>query len=408
MTFRNGSYQSGSSGTAVGTEPSGAAQGDALFALVTLEGGTPTWTDVSATWTLLKAWTFSASWEARLYTCRRGSSAPTYSFGSGSGFWEVGCAAFSGVSSIGRIVATNAYAEGTSLNPPNPNPPSIENDIAGADILIGGMGWTGWYTTQPTAPSGYTRCYSPYVSDGGQDNIMAYLNTSSTTGTIDPGAFSGQGGTANDWFSFTLALYPTEVVSDNFDRTNASTLGANWTKALSAGTDWSIVSNQAQHNTVANDALEYHNSGASVGDQWSEITITDVTDGVAWSASCGPGIAVRVTSTSGGNGYFGMIDASNIRLGRIAAGSANYGLATAAYTAADGDVIRISAVGTAIRVYANGVLMLNYTDDIGLNTGYPGVWGSGDGQGQHALLDNWKAGYATSILVPKMTLLGVG
>lgn len=172
-----------------------------------------------------------------------------------------------------------------------------------------------------------------------------------------------------------------EIVTDNFTRADAATLGANWTDIAGQTSEWSIVSNKAawvQDGTYCMDI--YSGAGWTGGnDQYAEMTInTKVTlsDG---------GPMVRASAT--GNGYSMIInDTDNVALGNsmsvtiykwVSGTPTQLHNGTATVISA-GDVVRLAVQGTTLTGYVNGVSKTTITDAT-FSTGTPGMFGSNNG-----------------------------
>lgn len=142
--------------------------------------------------------------------------------------------------------------------------------------------------------------------------------------------------------------------TDNFDRAdNATSLGANWT--THAGT-WGILTNQADSKGGSGNEARYSAGASDGGDHYTEARVYDTNVGVS----------ARHRDT-GGRYYLAWRGANAIELLRSDDGTfASLGSFTVALTA--GDVIRIEAAGSTIKVFYNGVERISATD-----TNYPGT-----------------------------------
>jgi len=175
----------------------------------------------------------------------------------------------------------------------------------------------------------------------------------------------------------------TTLASDNFNRANAGTLGANWIANIG---NWGIVSNQASMTT--DDSLSCYDGGITwPNDQWSQcttITPSAVING-------GPGPTVR-TAASGDTAY-GMWAGSSggISIQLANAGSFSTLSSTAGTTVTSGDVIYIEVQGTNIvaKKNASTISALSVSNST-LTAGKPGLAG-GDG-GVTLVVDDWSGG----------------
>lgn len=156
-------------------------------------------------------------------------------------------------------------------------------------------------------------------------------------------------------------------VSDDFNRADAATLGANWTD-INLGNQ--IVGNSCRgENNGAYNASIY--SGSSWDDDHgSEATIID---GTPDPADCGP----LVRGAAGPDYYYGMWHATGLRrIYRFDDGSATL-LANFDGTVAEGDVILLTATGSTLEYFRNAG-SLGTTSDGTYGSGSPGVVVNGD------------------------------
>lgn len=71
-----------------------------------------------------------------------------------------------------------------------------------------------------------------------------------------------------------------QIVSDDFNRTDAATLGANWTQDALGGASIGITSNQAKMQATNNFVLDFYSGAGWTGgaDQYSELTLIAFAD----------------------------------------------------------------------------------------------------------------------------------
>lgn len=195
VAFRSASDQFGTGTDITATEPSGAAQGDILIAMI-VAGATATVT-IPSGWTQLytegpNQMRYVACWIAR------GASAPSYTFTlSTSVFRQVTVWAFSGGDTTTPF---SGQAAGSVINTTNVDPPSATpGTVDGMALAIAGH-WGGANPFVP--PSGYTLRGNTGLSDiGGATKAL------SSTAAEDPGTFTGPSG-SNDAVGITLLLAP--------------------------------------------------------------------------------------------------------------------------------------------------------------------------------------------------------
>ncbi len=157
----------------------------------------------------------------------------------------------------------------------------------------------------------------------------------------------------------------TVLATDDFNRTDAANLGANWTVPTGC-TAIPVVSNQCSAGTWG-PPIEFYNGVSWPDDQYAQLVITSVST----STDSGMGPAVRVTS--GGDAYFAQATTSEIRLyKRVSGGYTQLGSDAAAATA--NDVLYIEAQGTSILVKKNGSTIIGPVTDSSIASGNAGIW----------------------------------
>lgn len=153
------------------------------------------------------------------------------------------------------------------------------------------------------------------------------------------------------------------LYTDNFNRSDSPSLGGSWVTADGFAAP-GIEGNAACAFADTTDSAAYWNA-ATPDDQWCE--------GVLGTSNyvCGP--AVRITSGAGKNCYFTQRVDDEIHL---AAFDDDIYIALDIFTPASinpGDIVRLEAEGTTIRVYYNSVLELSLTSSIH-TTGFAGFF----------------------------------
>jgi len=157
----------------------------------------------------------------------------------------------------------------------------------------------------------------------------------------------------------------TQLASDDFNRANASDLGANW-----AGTDFDITSNEAQVNPALSSNL--YSAVTCPDDGYVEIEI-----GVLETASDN-GVGPLCRAAGNGDtlrGYFAQANAQDLHLYKIETGAA-FTLLDSTTGCAQGDIIRITFVGSLISVQKNGVTVISSVSDSTFTSGAAGMWGA--------------------------------
>lgn len=169
--------------------------------------------------------------------------------------------------------------------------------------------------------------------------------------------------------------------SDNFNRANAGTLGANWT-AITDGMQ--VVSNTARPNgtgAATNHQISWYNATAFTGDHYSEVLIDSSLGNIG-------GVVVR--AQAGGSSYallcrpglnttlIGIFD-------NVGGFTTLQDMGTAAVT---GRTQRLWISGSTLRWYEDGVQIGSDVTDGTITGGQPGVFGRNDNV---LILDDWAA-----------------
>ena len=166
--------------------------------------------------------------------------------------------------------------------------------------------------------------------------------------------------------------------SDNFNRADSGTLGANWTDT-EAG--MSIVTNTARAaGGGSNHNAAYYNATTFTGDHYSEAVITLVSGNIG-------GVTVRHQA---GGDYYVLVCRPGLDetlLQKYVAGVRTtlkaYGVA-----AVSGRTQRLHVSGTTLKWFENGVQIGTDHTDASLSGGQPGVYGRSDSV---VALDDWAA-----------------
>lgn len=181
--------------------------------------------------------------------------------------------------------------------------------------------------------------------------------------------------------------------NDTFTDTNNTALEAHvsdsghaWTKHSSSASGAKINSNRTSGDVDSSLALYYSAVTPASADYDVTATITLVTANVALTS-----VAGRI-STSANTCYFARYQGASTRyeIFKTVAGSSTV-IGTYSVTESNGDVrtLRLSMVGTSIRLYVDGVLRISATDSAITAAGKPGIR-FGD-VASSTTLDNWSA-----------------
>jgi hypothetical protein len=169
------------------------------------------------------------------------------------------------------------------------------------------------------------------------------------------------------------------LATDNFNRADSGTLGANWTD-MDAG--WGIVSNQANSASIPSCAI--WNAVSFPNDQWAQATLKSV----GTNTNDGHGVTVRGSGSAGGDCYFAFGFSGGTALwARVGGGYSLIGFDSTSWSI--GDVIYLEAQGTTLVVKRNGATIAALTTtDSSIASGSAGVFGFHN----PAILDDWSAG----------------
>lgn len=156
--------------------------------------------------------------------------------------------------------------------------------------------------------------------------------------------------------------------SDDFNRADAGTLGANWQQTYSeSGGVIALVSNQAKSTNQNNGAMAVVKTavGTWPSNQASQVTFISITGAYQMN------LIVRATQASPLSAYFAIIDGVNWTIYEFTAGSGatlTNGTTTAP---SNGDIYRFEASGTSLTLKRNGSTIGSTTDST-TTTGNPG------------------------------------
>jgi hypothetical protein len=185
------------------------------------------------------------------------------------------------------------------------------------------------------------------------------------------------------------------LVTDNFDRANATDLGPNWTLVESVGDEFEINSNRAQVRSGREGYAQYTGGAPSfIDDQFCQAKLNNYSS-LPWS-----GLGVRIRSGGAGTRITGYVfsyqqSGGNIRLARYTAQFFNSSPAqlidSSTYTWNADDVWRIEVVGNDFICYINDVQVLSGTDSAHPTGGAPSLNSNVNGSGFH-WFDDFSAG----------------
>lgn len=176
------------------------------------------------------------------------------------------------------------------------------------------------------------------------------------------------------------------LATDDFNRADAGTLGANWTaKRHNPG----IFSNQVDVTVASDENISRYSGVAWPNDQWAQATCV-----VGAAATRVQAVGIRLEAAASRQGYYGGHDRFNTGDGarRIWkwVGATWTSLASESINIAASDVIYVEVQGSTLKLFVNGVERLSSTDT-SLTLGQAGMI-VGDAAVDVALLDDWSGG----------------
>ena len=225
--------------------------------------------------------------------------------------------------------------------------------VAGAAIAL-----TGTSTASTTSAANGTYSFSGLAAG-------AYVVTPTLAGVTFTPAFLNETivatniTTANFVAQATGATF-TPTISDTFHRTDAATLGSNWTPTTDINTALAIVSDLAVANSIALNGSEIYTGKTFGNNQSASITIgamapfAEIDFWVRADITGSTGYAVALFND---NGVISRLTLTDIVAG-IALDGGQVILSSAPQL---GDVLSVQAVGTLITVFYNGVPVLSGT-----------------------------------------------
>jgi len=165
------------------------------------------------------------------------------------------------------------------------------------------------------------------------------------------------------------------IYSDNFNRADSTTVGANWTEIVD---DWSIKSDQLAPGLTTTGVILY-NLPLDTVDHYAEIAMP-----VASTTSMG----VFARSDLAGNSFYALrSNGTSWNLFTNISGTFT-SIGSYAATLANGDVARIQCVGSTIKAFINGVERISVTNTAITTGTYTGVRST---QSSTARYDNFTA-----------------
>lgn len=173
------------------------------------------------------------------------------------------------------------------------------------------------------------------------------------------------------------------MASDDFNRADATDLGANWTNQNPTSMD--IVSNQAKTTTDAAEAAYY--VGTFPDNQYSQV----VTVAVGAGALQGP--TVRASGAVPNNSHYLIIafpSGAGQGIYKVVNNSASI-LQGLGFNIAANDILKISVAGTTLQAFKNGAQVGIDQTDAAISSGNPGIFNN-QNAAIEAAFDDWVGG----------------
>lgn len=145
------------------------------------------------------------------------------------------------------------------------------------------------------------------------------------------------------------------LFSDNFNRADSDTIGADWTERDG---DFDIVTNAVQCITNAAVAVVYWSTVVSTADYTVQAVLVNVADVGNDIGVCGR----RVNNGAADSNFYAAIQEPNWLILYLRSGGSWFTQALVAQAKVNGDVIKLSMNGSTIKVIYNGVEKISITD----------------------------------------------
>lgn len=182
---------------------------------------------------------------------------------------------------------------------------------------------------------------------------------------------------------------PVEIATDNFNRADAASLGANWTGSV-PNSSLGIASNQATAATDAQDNAAFWNANSFFTDQYAQVTLATL------QSNSASGLLVRASAT---DNVLGQTKNFTSDMAIYWYNGGVYTQIGSTYTTSgfsNGDVMRLEADGPTFTLYQNGVSRVTGTNTSAPKKGAAGILITEDAD----RLEDWSGGnlYSFGIL----------
>jgi hypothetical protein len=330
--------------------------------------------------------------------------AGTNSFGGGGRkayyeLWKV-------VNGVGRILAQANDGNTLSVTVPSVGD-TIGISVIGSQVTayINGIILTGGIAFPPTSPTGVFQVTDTDIASGGVPALWTFAISGASEYNFTAWAsgstqFPGNNGTTiNSFQAGDIVAVSAQLAAETFTETGTfgnsdlvpytngdlHTKNANWVYQSGSFT----VSSGKVYGSAVGVSFAYRSDiSAPTNDQWAEevVTMTVVTG----TQNSGP--AVRVASGAA-TAYCLQMGTNTLILAKCIAGVfTQLGTASAAVT---GDAVRITAVGTAISVFKNGLLVIGPITNSDIASGNVGIFNAGNATSNG--FSKWAGGSITEL-----------
>ena len=180
--------------------------------------------------------------------------------------------------------------------------------------------------------------------------------------------------------------WATQLASDDFNRSDDTDLGAQWTQYTGAGHEPCQLLDNAVRPTTLNSCSEAYTT-VLPADQWASGLISTLTgDGNV-------GVQVRGSTDFGDVNFYGCFVETGLSVLFKVTSNSYFELASSAATSwSAGDRLRLDANGTALGCKKDGVSAVSGRDSDHTGTGYPGINLDSGSDLANSVLDDFTAG----------------
>lgn len=168
--------------------------------------------------------------------------------------------------------------------------------------------------------------------------------------------------------------------SDNFNRSNSTSLGSPWVDVTGG---WGVLSNGAYTPNNADNFSYYNNTTAN--DQYSKATFVNL-----GASGTNDYIGVGARISAGPTGY--MLYVNPLGAGWVVQAAPSFStIMSGSDTFTSGDTVELRAVGTTITFYKNSV-SIGSTTDASIASGFAGLDTFTGNDTARTWFDNWEGG----------------